>query len=441
MVAIFETVKRIYLSRQPLLVILRLILLVTAGIMALANLGFSLRSLLPPYVYQKDYMQEYLLARAVLEGEDPYLPLPNLADHFLEPLQIGLMPNPTPHPPPVALLILPFGTIPYIPSAIFWYLFEVVCIVLVMYLLLSWMFGNLGIAHVLVTILFILLWSPFRDELTVGQLMSILLLLLVGAWLALRSGYDWKAGILLGMVIALKLFAWPILIYCFLSRRWKTTTAAVATLLVANVAAGFLIGFDRVILYYLEIGPQVEPLYRSHERNFSAWSLGYRVFIGTNSPVITGVEAPPLIYAPFLAHFLSIFVTGLLVLLALVLALNARSLDTSIAILASMSLITNPVAWSHYLILATLPIAILLSRFNSLVLGKFEGYLASVVALLLFAGGNFNGLLYILMRPGFRYNESLHISFSASLITLIPALAILGLVWLLWRSERSLCTS
>lgn len=33
----------------------------------------------PEYIYQKDFLQEYLLAKGVLSGTDPYAPLPALA--------------------------------------------------------------------------------------------------------------------------------------------------------------------------------------------------------------------------------------------------------------------------------------------------------------------------------------------------------------------------
>jgi hypothetical protein len=387
-------------------------------------------------VYQKDFMQEYLLARAVLAGADPYLPMPELGGRFLEPLPVELMSNPTPHPPPVALLSLPFGLLPYIPAAAAWYLFEVVCIGLAVTLLLYWLFGRPKRIHILGSVLFVFLWSPFKDELAVGQLMSLLLLLLVGAWLAMRVGQDLRGGMLLGLVLALKLFAWPILIYLFLSRRWRAAAAAIVTVLAANIGAGFLMGFDRVLSYYLQVGPQVEPLYRSHERNFSAWSLGFRIFEGTSSPAIAGIEAPPLLDAPVLAPLASAIAVGLLVVLALFLALRIRHFDSSFGVLVCASLLVNPVAWSHYLILATLPLTIVVSRLSLLNLKRWESLALILIGSLLFVGAGLRSLLFLFNNSSIGSGTSIQVSFPASLLTLAPALGILGLFWVIWRSDK-----
>jgi hypothetical protein len=198
-----------------------------------------------------------------------------------------------------------------------------------------------------------------------------------------------------------------------------------------------LIGFDRVISYYLEVGPQVGPLYRSHERNFSAWSLGFRLLDGTYSPVIAGIEAPPLIYAPALAPYLSILITGSFVLLGLWMALRAHSFDTSIAILAGISLLANPIAWSHYLVLVVLPVAILLPRLADMKLRLWEAIAAVLTGLLLFFGGGLSGLLYLLTGSSIGSGSPPQVSFAASLLTLAPAVGIVGLIWLAWRSDKA----
>ncbi len=70
-----------------------------AFLFGLTMLRFPMGSLVAPHVYRKDFLQEYLLARAIAEGVDPYLPIPMLADRFLGQLPVPLFPHPTPHPP------------------------------------------------------------------------------------------------------------------------------------------------------------------------------------------------------------------------------------------------------------------------------------------------------------------------------------------------------
>ena len=106
-------IQRILASRQPGMVLLKYALVLVAAVIGLISLQLIFRSLLRPYVYQKDFIQEYLLSRAVLDGVDPYLSLPELALRFLGPLPNSVLQHPTPHPPPVAILSLLLGLISY----------------------------------------------------------------------------------------------------------------------------------------------------------------------------------------------------------------------------------------------------------------------------------------------------------------------------------------
>lgn len=50
-------------------------------------------------VYDKDFIQPYLMARAILTGANPYTPLPDLTQTYLGIPQQHLLPHPTPHSP------------------------------------------------------------------------------------------------------------------------------------------------------------------------------------------------------------------------------------------------------------------------------------------------------------------------------------------------------
>jgi hypothetical protein len=70
---IFLIFHRIVSSRKPLMVILRSSLLIILTIVAFKHLYKSLESLFSPHIYGKDFVQEFLLAKAALSGLDPYL--------------------------------------------------------------------------------------------------------------------------------------------------------------------------------------------------------------------------------------------------------------------------------------------------------------------------------------------------------------------------------
>src|SRR5574341_155745 len=277
--------KRIGYSPKPIMVVIRSYFLILAAVVGIHNFHLSLQSLLAPHVFKKDFVQEYLMVKAVLSGLNPYLPLPNLASRFIGPLPGLVFMHPTPHPPPVTLLCLPMGWLSYNQAAIVWFLFELSCISLSVILLLRWSGVRSGVALASVSAMLILVWGPFTEELLLGQLNALLLVLLIGAWLSLRSEKDFRGGLLVGGAIAIKLIAWPILVFLAVRRKWRAACAATMLPVTANLAASLLMGFDRVVRYYLDIGMAVSRLYHANEFNFSLWTIGWRVFEGTGSPI------------------------------------------------------------------------------------------------------------------------------------------------------------
>src|SRR5687768_4451483 len=71
------------LSRSPSSrpVVWLVIVALVVGVAGRAD--FVLEGLVPPLLYQVDFIQEYLLGRALLAGIDPYQPLPVLAAELM----------------------------------------------------------------------------------------------------------------------------------------------------------------------------------------------------------------------------------------------------------------------------------------------------------------------------------------------------------------------
>jgi hypothetical protein len=431
-------IKGILYSNQPGMVLLKYVLLLAIVFLALASLGSSARSLLGSNVYKKDFIQEYLLARAVLDGIDPYLPLPDLTLRVLGPLPNLVFQHPTPHPPPVAILSLPLGLLTYQQAAVAWFLFEISCIFLAAYLLLRWLRGPSGLMLTAFITLLVLGWSPVWVELTTGQLMTLLLVLLILAWQALRSGQAITGGLFLGCVVALKLMAWPIVIFLAFRKNWRAIGAAGVTVAAANLAAALLMGFDRAVYFYWKVGAIVSKLYRAYENNFSAWSIGWRLFDGTGSPIVFGVEAPPLLAAPAVARYISFALPLVLLGGGLTLALRAHTFDAAFGILVCVSILVNPVAWSHYLIMALIPLAIVGRRLFVLELPKGETYALLTLGLLLFIPRTeLHRFMLLLTGQASVAGASSTVPFAVALLSLIPAMAVLGLLWLVWHLDRA----
>lgn len=428
--------QRILLSRQPVIVLLRRLLLVGMVILGLAGFRFSLVSSVPPNVYHKDFMQEYLMAKAVRSGMDPYLPLPDLAATFLGSLPQINLPHPTPHPPPVVILGLPFSYFPYEIAAIIWLIFEVFFITLSIGLLLEILVRRASLLQIIFLTILILAFRPYVANLSYGQLMTLLLLLLVAAWSQLHKGNELKGGVFLGIATAIKLVAWPLVLYLLLRGRWKAVGGAVLAFLGANMTAGLLMGHETILDYYLEVSAAVTPLYRAHEGNFSLWTIGYRFFEGTGSPGLSAITAPPLLSMPQLAAPISgALMIGCLAA-SMFLAVRCRSFNAAYSLIVCSALLISPIFWVVYLILALIPMAFVLQQLAYYNYPNFESWVTlGLLVFLMIPREILVTLLWIQpyeIVPG----SAPVFSFAGSLISLLPTMMIMLLMGLIVRLDR-----
>jgi hypothetical protein len=389
-----------------------------------------------PNIFEKDFIQEFLISKAVLGGVDPYLPIPILADKYMGPLPIQVFQHPTPHPPPVALLCLPLGWLSYEHAAIVWFFFELICLSISVALLLQWLGVKKKVVLASLSALLILFWIPITSELVTGQLTSLLFVLLVGTWQGLRSGKDIQGGILLGSAIAVKLVPWPIIIFLMLRRNWRATCAAVTTITIANIAAATLIGFDRITYYYLKIGMYVSSIYYTRVENFSLWTIGWRMFDGPDLPMkwVGFPNVPPLFTTPAIAPFISIAIPIAMLIFGLIFAFQARNLDTSFGILICLMILVSPVAWDHYLILALVPLVIVVRNLSSFNWPRKESNIAICIGITFFF--SWRAWSPLVIDNGILGRNGPAFFFIVSLLSLLPAIGLLGLPWLLSRLDR-----
>jgi hypothetical protein len=427
-------VVRLIRSRKLTLVWLRRFLIVCVCVAGLIGLYFGAGSLKVPYVYMKDFIQEYLLARAVRAGVDPYLPISELAQRFIGHLPVPVFPHPTPHPPPVAILMFPLSFLSYQQAAVIWFIFEVFCVFGAIYLLSMWSGFHVNIWMLLPVTLSMFAWHPFWEELVVGQLMTLILVLLLLSWRALQEDRSLLSGILLGMLVSLKLIGWPIVMFLALHRKFKALGATFLTIIIVNAIAGLVIGYDEVWYYYAEIGRLVSTLYRGDVFNFSLWSVGWRLFEGAGSNVTSGVTASPIVYSPNLARWVAPSIPLLFLMAGLLLANRVRNFDIAYAIMVCISLLVNPVAWTHYLILATLPLYIIVYYLFYNHFSRAETHAAFLCGLLLLIPRWQLRDLVVWLR-GVDNDPILNLAMLNS-FTLFPAGLILFMIWLLWRLDQ-----
>jgi hypothetical protein len=384
-----------------------------------------------PGLYQKDFISGYLMAKAILSGVNPYTPLHELAQRWISGAEFTQLTHPTPHPPMVGFLCLPLGLLSYEKAAALWFIFELLCLLVSICILLR----SLGVKlkpKIVASILFFAIgWTPVVQDLWYGQLNPVLLVLFLGAWRSLRSKRDIAGGAFLGALIAFKLAGWPIVLFLAFRRRWSGVLAAVAAALACNLGAAAVLGLNVIRDYYFKVGPAVSAIYRAYEYNISLWTFGSRLFLEFGRKCTT----LPLWSSPTLASFLTYFVPVLFLGVCFRLALRAKRFDTSFGVLVIAGMLINPVVWIHYLLLATIPIVIVGRR-----IVRMEPNPKLISALLLFAG-------LISASPGVvisaaelfatRTNANGYVITSIWLegLTLLPVLGAIGVLTALWKTD------
>lgn len=410
------------------MVFLRLILILLIIILVVVNLTAGIQSLSKPYVFMKDFFQDYAMSWATINGLNPYTPIPELKQRMLNITNDQTNPHPTTHPPAIALLFLPLTLLPIENAAVLWFVLEICFTLFGIFILYKYYWKHFGWLEMLITALFMMIWYPFREEIILGQLMSLILLLLIAGWLSLRNERDVQGGIFIGAIIALKLILWPMIIFLALRRRWHAVGSAIITVIIANIAASLLIGFNRIIDYYLSTGPMVSTFYRTVDRNRSLWTIGWRLFYGTGRDYFSNIQSPPLFYSPDLASILSFILPASLLLLVLWSAIKSTNFDMSFSLLVVVSILISPIAWDFYFLLLLIPFAVIIRSLFTLGLPRRETYIASVVFLVLLS---YDPLLTIMFSLFPQTAEVRIVPLGASLLTLLPTFGILMVIALI----------
>jgi len=283
------------------------------------------------HVFAYDFEQAfYPAARHVLAGASPFPPVTHAA------LATGTA---FVYPPLTALLVAPFALLP-LPVA-------------------AGLFTSLLVASAVLALSIlgvrdwrcyaaIFLWPPVLSGL---QTANLTLLLTLGAAVVWRfRDRRMVAAVGTGLLIALKLFLWPLVVWLLATRRVACGLQALAMAAVVTLATWAVIGFAGLTEYV----PLVKLFSQLVERR------GY-------TPLAIALKAG----ASFdVARGLSLAVSALLV--GGIVFLGRRRRDDHAFVLAiAACVLCSPVAWLHYYSLFIVPLAILKPRYSALWLLPF----------------------------------------------------------------------
>lgn len=386
-------------------------------------------------LYRKDFVQEYLLARAVVDGVDLYLPAPELASVYFEPPPKLPWAHPAPHPPTAAVASVPIGLFPYGVAVTVWLAFEVGCLAWGIATLARWWGEPVGWTTRAALFLVALACGPVVHELWFGQFSLLLFVLTTIAWLRLREGRDALGGAALGLAVTLKLAAWPVGLYLAFAGRWRAVAAAAGVFAVGQLSAALVVGPRTVVEYYTNVGPSITRDYAKHDENFSLWTVGPRFFSAEVARVASSFITPELWPSESAAQMLTKGLPLAALAGALALAARSRRFDTAFGVLLCAGLPLNPVVWDHYLLMTAVPAVVVFRRLKDLAFPR-GATSAALVGLVVAALPNpgYLELAVWLFATGDAYNVKI-LPFAAGLVTYVPLVPIALWIVLLVRTD------
>jgi alpha-1,2-mannosyltransferase len=420
-------------SKAPLMVVLRYVLVALIVIMGITRLRLILILIAYPNTYMdRDTLTYFLMAKAILAGLNPYLPLNELALKFVG--SGAFLTHPAPTTTTMALLFIPLTIFGYDTSVVIWLIIELLLLAAIAYLLPFLWNGKRNVLVFIFLFFLLLAWYPVMVDLLLGQLSIMLTFFLLVGLLAIRRGHKVLGGVLLGVSVAIKMITWPLIVYFALKKEWKTVLSSILTILSLNIISVFIIGVNPMLEYYLRISTQVSVIYHGFLKNYSLWSIGYRFFEGTGPTGDGYISAPPLISLPHIAPFVSAGLAVAFLVIGLIWAMRCKDLDIAYSIMICVLIAISPIAWDHYYVMLIISLVVLLHDLWKHSFPTWPTLIFMIIALsFLLINDQIDGAVLLLNSGELLKATGYQITFATSLLEVVPILELIVLTILLWQ--------
>jgi glycosyl transferase family 87 len=307
----------------------------------------------------RDVLAVYVVSWAIRDGIDPSLPLNVLAQQYVGALPYRVYAHPTPHPPTLALLAMPFTLFRYDVAEVVWLGLQLLCLFGSVYLLGRALDVPWGLRTIALLAFGLIGWNPIMEDLAYGNLNVMLLICFMAVWLLLKRESQGWAGVVLGLSLLIKPIAWPIGVLLLLRGRWRTLVFAGLMVSVGYGMALWAMGSEHFANFVMRGMPSTVRLYQDISRNQSLWSLT-RQKVWNDEVFYTN----PYLLAPASSEYVSMILSGIVPLLALVvvaLLMRRATLDWAYAAFVCLSIVASPIAWYQYVAFSIIPVAIILN--------------------------------------------------------------------------------
>jgi len=366
-----------------------------------------------------DFAQDYWAAQALCDDKSPY-------DVWIVDKWGYSVPVVNNHPPFVAFLFIPLTFLSYEAAFFLWGIFSLVLYLGVLGGVLCELKIHLDVWQSVLVTGIALCWYPFLAHIALGQLSILLTGCIFLGWCCLRRGWDWLAGVLLGVASALKLFPALLVLYLILHRRWKALSGFIVSTFCCFVLPLSVMSPEDYWRYFVDVTPRNFAGCVLFPANISIAGAINRLLV--NGPWVQGLVNRPELVEPFTIVFNLVV---LIVLLNRILHLpkNHFGSDFVFSYSSIAMILISPISWQHAFPLLLLPFGLLFKGLQGRRPRKLYDLFLFSLLLLSLPYFQIGDLLMTLCAPG-------QMPWYIALLLLMPIVGMCLLWWLLDQGMR-----
>jgi hypothetical protein len=327
---------------------------VAAALAGVGSVALALAHVATPGDFPNDLLPDYVSARALIEGQDPYAPTFELIlEHA--PVEGDTYPltrsQRNPHTPLHIAAMVPFALLGYTAARFASVLVEAAAIALAMFIV----FRALGMHRraALALGIGVLALPLVAVDIRYGQVNGVLLLLIVGAWRALARRPGVSSG-LVGIAAAFRVFPALLLVPLARAHGRRAVGRALGIGALATLGAGLVMGPSSVLGFISDATSGNLGVWAHTPWNISGSALLVRALAPVH-PLYQDERAVTLVVKAVVLASIGVL---------LWLAARTPALRTQSPFWAAMPLVilASPIAWEHYMVLLLPAAAIACAR-------------------------------------------------------------------------------
>ena len=341
-----------------------------------------------------DFVQDYYAAKALRSGLSIYGDsIPQLAKAtFPDDLFENF------HPPFSAILYLPLTLVSFEAAFKLWSVLS-----LLLYVGMLW---SLFAPHLRANVICVaLLWYPFIYGTGTGQSSILIAALISFGWLALKQGDQNRAGVLLAIPCAIKLFPLMLGFFLVFSKRWRALRAYLITLLTLLLITFLVVGSQDIISYVQHVTAEDVKRWGAFTLNVSL--TGALLPLLTTNPWAIPVASLGMQQALLITNLCSL-VAGMGLLLGAARSCSAKRDAEAFSTLLIGMVLCSPISWMHIYPVFFIPFMLVWQKFRysklrplfllTLILLSLPDVLLSRFLVSVYAGVGIPALVFVLLK-------------------------------------------